>query len=136
MLFRSDKFGFAPTAGAFKDVRTFAAQAKHLAAVIFLMSAAARGEKPPIDTNGEKGPDTVKSKEQIVQFVKDAFAYAHKAALSLTAANQTDLVKSPFGDNQMARASAMQLAVWHSFDHYGQMAVYARMNGIVPPASR
>jgi len=26
--------------------------------------------------------------------------------------------------------------VWHSFDHYGQMAVYARMNGVVPPASR
>ena len=26
--------------------------------------------------------------------------------------------------------------VWHSFDHYGQMVVYARMNGIVPPASR
>jgi hypothetical protein len=27
-------------------------------------------------------------------------------------------------------------AVWHSFDHYGQMVVYARMNGVVPPASR
>jgi hypothetical protein len=28
------------------------------------------------------------------------------------------------------------VAVWHSFDHYGQMVVYARMNGIIPPASR
>jgi hypothetical protein len=28
------------------------------------------------------------------------------------------------------------VAVWHSFDHYGQAVVYARMNGIVPPASR
>jgi hypothetical protein len=28
------------------------------------------------------------------------------------------------------------VTVWHSFDHYGQMVVYARMNGIIPPASR
>jgi hypothetical protein len=26
--------------------------------------------------------------------------------------------------------------VAHSFDHYGQMVEYLRMNGIIPPASR
>jgi hypothetical protein len=36
----------------------------------------------------------------------------------------------------MARGAAALVPVWHSFDHYGQMVVYARMNGIVPPASR
>ena len=55
---------------------------------------------------------------------------------ALTATNQLDLVKSPFGNGEMSRAGATSIAVWHSFDHYGQMVVYARMNGIVPPASR
>jgi hypothetical protein len=36
----------------------------------------------------------------------------------------------------MARGGAAAVPVWHSFDHYGQMVVYARMNGVVPPASR
>jgi hypothetical protein len=45
------------------------------------------------------------------------------------------MVKSPFGDGEMPRAGAIQIIGWHSFDHYGQMVEYARMNGIVPPAS-
>jgi hypothetical protein len=69
-----------------------------------------------VAAGGENGPAAVQSKEQIVQFLKGAFAYAHKAAQSLTAANQTELMKSPWGD--------------------GQMVVYARMNGVIPPASR
>ena len=53
----------------------------------------------------------------------------------MTAANQVQLVKSPFGDGQEARGNVASVAVWHSFDHYGQMVVYARMNKVVPPAS-
>jgi hypothetical protein len=75
-------------------------------------------------------------KAEIMTFVKGSFAYAHKAMGALTEKNLLDMVKSPFGSNQITRASAASIAVWHSYDHYGQMAVYARMNGIVPPASR
>jgi len=132
----AEKFDFAPTAGSFQGVRTFAQQVKHVAAVNFLVAAAALGEKPPVDTGGEKGPDSVKTKDQIVQFLKDSFAYAHKAALTLTPARQMELVKSPFGNSQVARGYLVSIVVWHSYDHYGQMAVYARMNNIIPPASR
>jgi hypothetical protein len=45
-------------------------------------------------------------------------------------------VQSPFGTNKVPLLSVATIPQWHSFDHYGQMAVYARMNGIVPPASR
>jgi len=45
-------------------------------------------------------------------------------------------MKSPFGQGQMPKSGSLAIAVWHSFDHYGQMVVYARMNGIIPPASR
>ena len=132
----ADKFNFAPTSGEFKGVRTFAAQAKHLAAVVYLVSAASLGEKPPVDTGGENGPDSVKTKEQIVAFLKGAFTYGHRAALALTPRNQLDMVKSPFGQGEMVRAAAVNIIGWHSYDHYGQMVEYARMNGVIPPASR
>ena len=132
----ADKYNFAPTSGEFKGVRTFGSQLKHLAAVIYISAAAAKPEKPPVDTGGESGPDSVKTKEQIVQFVKDAFAYAHKVTATLTEANMLDSLKSPFGGPDEARIGLMNATVWHSFDHYGQMVVYARMNGVVPPASR
>jgi uncharacterized damage-inducible protein DinB len=131
-----EHYDFAPTAGEFKGVRTFGQQAKHLAAVNYLVSAAALKEKPPVDTGGENGPESAKSKEQIVQFLKDSFAYSHKAAQALTTENQTELVKSPFGQGEMARGALVSIALWHTFDHYGQMVVYARMNGVVPPASK
>ena len=46
------------------------------------------------------------------------------------------MVKSAFGNGEVARIYMADVALWHSMDHYGQMAVYARMNSIVPPASR
>ena len=133
----ANKFDFKPSGTPeLKDVRTFAEQAKHVAAVMYITAAAANKEQPPVKLDGETAPATVKSKEQIVQFVKDAFAYAHKATQALTAQNQLEMVKSPFGQGEMPRAEAASVPVWHTFDHYGQMVVYARMNGVVPPASR
>lgn len=133
----AEKMSFAPTAGEFKGVRTFAQQATHTAAVIYAVAAAALKEKNPTEMGAdENGPASIKTKEDVVKYVKDAFAYAHKAAQSLTAANQLEMVPSPFGSGQMPKLTAVNIAVWHSFDHYGQMVVYARMNGVVPPASR
>jgi len=130
----AEKYGFAPTQGEFKGVRTFAEQVKHLASVVYLASSAVLGQKPPVETGGENGPDTVKTKEQIVAYLKGAFAYGHKAMNSLTEKNQLDQVQSPMG--QSTRIASAGMTAWHSFDHYGQMVVYARMNGVVPPASR
>jgi uncharacterized damage-inducible protein DinB len=129
-------YNFAPTAGEFKGVRTFAQQVKHVAAVNYMIGSAILGEKPPIDTGGETGPGAFAAKEQIVPFLKDSFAYLHKAMLTLTAQNLTQMVQSPFGKDQTPRSSLALEAAAHCFDHYGQMVVYARMNGTVPPASR
>jgi uncharacterized damage-inducible protein DinB len=131
-----DKYPFAPTSGEFKDVRTFAQQVKHVAAVNYLIAAAILGEKPPVDTGGESGPDAIKSKSQIVTFLKESFAYVHKAVPGITEKGALETVKNPFGDRPVTR---LELAAWipgHSFDHYGQMVEYLRMNGVIPPASR
>ena len=130
-----DKYSFAPSAGEFKGVRTFAEQVKHVAAVNYTFGASILQEKPPVDTGEDKGPATVKSKAEIVKFLNDSFAYLHKALASISDKNQLDQV-AVFGEMKMPRLSVGAFAVAHPMDHYGQMVEYLRMNGIVPPASR
>lgn len=133
----ADKYNFAPTHGEFKGVRTFGQQVGHIAAVMYMVSASVLSEKVPAEAGeGENGPASLKTKDDFVNYLKGAVAYAHKAMNSLTEANLTGMVKSPFGEGEVPRVSMASVVTWHSFDHYGQMVVYARMNGIVPPASR
>jgi len=130
-----DKYSFAPsTTGEFKGVRTFAQQVKHVAAVNYIFGAAILNEKPPVDVGGESGPDSVKSKAEIMKFLKDSFAYLHKAVASINDKNALDEV-SLFG-MKLSRLSVGTFSTAHPFDHYGQMVEYLRMNGIIPPASR
>lgn len=131
-----DKYSFAPTAGEFKGVRTFEQQVKHVAAVNYILAAGILGEKPPVDTGEESGPASVKSKADIMKYLKDSFVYLHKAIGSINEKNQVAAVKSPFGEGNATRLALATGAVGHCFDHYGQMVVYLRMNGIIPPASR
>jgi uncharacterized damage-inducible protein DinB len=133
-----EKFAFAPTAGEFKGVRTFAQQARHVAATNWEVAAAMLGEKPPVDTKGENenGPESIKSKADIVKYLKDSFGYAHKALSQVTPENATASIPSPFGQGKTTRLSLAVLLVGHGFDHYGQLVEYLRMNGIIPPASR
>ncbi|HTQ95661.1 MAG TPA: DinB family protein [Candidatus Acidoferrum sp.] len=131
-----EKYAYVPTSGEYKGVRNFSAQVKHVAAVNYLVGAAILGEKPPVDPGGENGPDSVKSKAEIVKFLKDSFAYVHKAMGSITETNLVTPIKSPFGDGMTTRLGLATLIVGHCFDHYGQMVEYLRLNGIVPPASR
>ncbi|HXW91440.1 MAG TPA: DinB family protein [Terriglobales bacterium] len=131
-----EKYSFAPTNGEFKGVRTFAEQVKHVAAVNYIIAAAVLEEKPPVELGGENGPSSMTTKADIVKFAKDSFAYAHKAMRSINEQNQIDQIKSPFGQGTVSRIGIATVALAHPFDHYGQMAVYLRMNGIIPPASR
>lgn len=131
-----DKFGFAPTNGEFKGVRTFAEQIKHVAAVNYEVGAAILEEKPPVDLNGEAGPASITSKADIIKFLKESFAYVHKAVGTINETNLTNTVRSPFGEGRVTRLGLATAVSWHAYDHYGQMVEYLRMNGIIPPASK
>ncbi len=131
-----DKFDFAPTSGEFKGVRTFAQQIKHVAAVNYELGAALLEQKPPVDVADEEGPASITSKADVVRFLKDSFAYVHKAIATINEKNVVGTVKSPFGEAPVSRLGLAAAVASHGYDHYGQMAVYLRMNGIVPPASR
>jgi uncharacterized damage-inducible protein DinB len=131
-----DKFGFAPTNGEFKGVRTFGQQIKHVAAVNYELGAAILEEKPPVDIGDESGPASITAKAEILKYLNDSFVYVHKAVQTINDKNLVETVKSPFGEGKVTRLGLATSVAWHGFDHYGQMVEYLRMNGIVPPASR
>jgi len=131
-----DKFNFSPESlnlpGAnYKGVRTFALQVKHVAASNYALFAPLTGDKFPADFLGGNGPENLKTKADIMKFLKDSFALGHKAADTLTTENMLQLPES----SKSPRLYRATFAAAHAFDHYGQMVEYLRMNGIVPPAS-
>ena len=134
----ADKYGFAPTDGEFKGVRTFGQMVKHLSATNYILAAAALGEEPAADAGDERGPDAVRTKAEILNYLKGSFAYLDKAIEAI--GQKTVPVKSsPISPLKSAEATRLALVVEslaHAFDHYGQMVEYLRMNGVVPPASR
>lgn len=131
-----DKFDFAPSNGEFKGVRTFAQQIKHVAAVNYELGAALLEQKPPVDIGDEAGPASITSKVDVLKYLKESFAYVHKAIGTINEQNLVGTVKSPFGEGSVSRLGIATAVSSHGFDHYGQMVVYLRMNGIIPPASR
>jgi uncharacterized damage-inducible protein DinB len=132
------KYGFAPTDGEFKGVRTFGQQVKHLAATNHILAAAALGEDTPADAGDEMGPDTVRTKAEILDYLNASFAHLGKAIDAIGEKNA--IVKSspisPMKGTETTRLALTVEALIHAFNHYGQMVEYLRMNGVVPPASR
>ena len=132
-----DKFNFSPESlsipgSDYKGVRTFAGQVKHIAASNYFIWSPLTGDKLPETVKDGNGPQNLKSKAEIISFLKDSFALGHKAAATVTAEN---MLQNP-GSSKSTRLRLAVFGAEHAFDHYGQMVEYLRMNGIVPPASR
>src|SRR5438876_156889 len=132
-----DKFNFSPESlkipgSEYKGVRTFAVQVKHVASSNYFIWSPLTGDKVPESIKDGNGPADLKTKVDIVKFLKDSFALGHKAAATLTAEN----ILQTTGNSKSTRLRLAEFGVAHAYDHYGQMVEYLRMNGIVPPASR
>jgi hypothetical protein len=132
-----DKFNFSPESlnipgSAYKGVRTFALEVKHVAASNYFLWSPLTGDKLPEGLKDGNGPEDLKTKGDILRFLRDSFALGHKAAATLTTENMLQTAEH----SKSPRLHLATFAVAHAFDHYGQMVEYLRMNGIVPPASR
>lgn len=133
-----DKFDFTPESlnlkgSEFKGVRTFAGQIKHLAADNFAIWSPITGDPLRADIKDVNGPENIKTKAEIIQFLKESFILGHKAIATLTEKNATDML--PFRGDNLPRLDLAFYALTHANEHYGQMVVYLRMCGIIPPAS-
>jgi uncharacterized damage-inducible protein DinB len=131
-----DKYSFAPTDGDFKGVRTFGEQVKHLAAANYQLAARILEEAPPRRERNESAPDSVRSKQETMEYLKGSFAILHRAVASIHENNLTEPMSGTKGTWQRTRLGLAVDAITHSYDHYGQIVEYLRLNGIVPPASR
>lgn len=135
----ADKYSFAPSAGLFKSpdgvafagTRTFAQLVTHTVQANYSVWAGASGLKPDADLQAIAA---MTSKEDIVKAAKASIEFGHKAAATLTPANAWEAVRSR-PNMPLCRITGMAYGVVHLRDEYGQMVEYARMNGIVPPAS-
>jgi len=138
-----ERYGYRPAEGKFKnekpqfgpaEVRTFAEQVKHVACANFAFAAELDGQKPP-DACDKGGPRPAKAKKELLIYLRDSFAAIRKSVGAIDAKNMFDPIEGPYaGPN--TRLGMATVVVWHAADHYGQMILYLRENGIVPPASR
>lgn len=128
--FPEDKYEFKPTAAQ----RSFAEQLLHASGVNYFFTNPVLGQKPPAEEDPKR--DQLKSKAEVVAFVKKSFADGAAAIKSKGDKGMSDLVVDPYS-HQQTRVSDMAYGfIEHSGEHYGQLAVYYRVAGLVPPESR
>jgi len=139
----ASKYGYRPAAGMFKnekppfgpaEVRTFAEQVKHVACSNFAFAAEFDGQKPPEHCD-LGGPSSAKTKPELLIYLRDSFAAVEKSLAAINERNMFDSIEGPYA-GPTTRLNLATVVIWHAADHYGQMAIYLRLNGIVPPASR
>jgi uncharacterized damage-inducible protein DinB len=128
--FPEDKYDFKPTPAQ----RSFAEQLLHASGVNYFFTNPVLGQKPPAEEDPKR--DQYKTKADVVAFVKKSFADGAAALKAKGDKGMSDLIVDPYS-NQQARVSDMAYGfIEHSGEHYGQLAVYYRVAGLVPPESR
>ena len=136
----ADKYSFAPSAAIFvsdqktdylspnnQGVRTFGQMVAHVAQANYFYGGQIGSMKPDVDV---KAIGSLKDKDAIVAALEKSFVFLHQAMGTLTAQNAFESTRGT-----ATRASTAGGVIAHGFDHYGQLAEYLRMNGIIPPAS-
>ena len=121
----AEKYGFKPT----PEISSFGDQLVHLAGIMQRFIDTAKGTKTEAAHHGTM------TKPEIIALLKKAFQNTEEMITPLTDAQLLEPVKFPFGDRTVTRATYWQGPIYQVRNHYGQLVVYLRMNGIVPPAS-
>jgi uncharacterized damage-inducible protein DinB len=128
--FPEDKFDFKPTPAQ----RSFAEQLLHMAGANYFFTNLALGQKPPAEEDPKR--DQYKTKADIAAFVKKSFADGAAAIKAKGDKGMTDVLVDPFAHQQIRVSDLAYGFVEHCGEHYGQLVVYYRLAGLVPPESR
>ncbi len=127
--FPEDKYDFKPTPAQ----RTFAEQLLHAAGSMYYFTDPVMGRKPPAAEDPKR--DQYKTKADIVAFVKKAVADG--AAAIQSKGEKGLMTEVDYLPQQKARVLDIAYGlIEHSGEHYGQLVVYYRLAGLVPPESR
>jgi uncharacterized damage-inducible protein DinB len=123
-------FAFKPT----PQIRSFAELLGHVASTNNYFCSMAKGEPPPSTVNFER---TVTDKAAVVKALGDALNYCDGVYKETTDANANQAVKlaGPGGSGQSTRALVLVFNTTHNNEHYGNVILYLRLKGIVPPST-
>jgi uncharacterized damage-inducible protein DinB len=126
----ADEYAFKPT----PEVRSFGQVIGHVAFGNFLFCSMAKGEPSPSATNYER---TATDKAALVKALRDSLAFCDEVYAATTDANFSQLIKvpGPKGATESSRGSALVFNTTHNNEHYGNLAVYLRLKGHVPPST-
>jgi|HubBroStandDraft_6_1064221.scaffolds.fasta_scaffold145782_3 uncharacterized damage-inducible protein DinB len=128
--FPEDKYDFKPTPAQ----RSFAEQLLHAASANYYFTNPLMGKKAPTEENVKR--ENYKTKADVVAFVKKAFADGAAAIQAKGDKGMSDLMVDPFANQQVRVYDMAYGFIEHSGEHYGQLVVYYRLSGLVPPESR
>jgi uncharacterized damage-inducible protein DinB len=128
--FPEDKYDFKPTPA----VQSFAQRLIHAAHANQFFINGVLGEKPPAEEDPKRGE--FKNKAEVVTFVKKSFTDGAAAIKGKGDKGMSDLVVDPFSNQQTRISDFAYGFVEHSGEIYGQLSVYYRSAGLVPPESR
>jgi uncharacterized damage-inducible protein DinB len=128
--FPEDKYDFKPTSAQ----RSFAEQLLHAAGANDFFSSIAMGEKPPAQEDPSRAK--YKSKADVVAFVKKSFEDGAAVIKTKGDAGMAGMMVNPFENRQVRVFEWAYGFMEHSGEHYGQLVVYYRVAGLVPPESR
>jgi uncharacterized damage-inducible protein DinB len=121
----ADKYGYKPT----PEVSSFGDQLVHIAGINQRFIDTAKGTKTEAAQHGAM------AKPEVIGLLKKTFQSAQEMITPLTDAQLLEPVKFPFGDRIVTRATFWQGALYQIRNHHGQLVVYLRLNGIVPPTT-
>jgi len=127
--FPEDKYDFKPT----PSQRSFAEQLLHAAGGNYYLINPVKGMKMP---DGDPKRADFKTKAALVEYVKQSFADGAALIKSKGDAGMSDLYVDPFANQQTRFSDLTWGLIEHSGEHYGQLVVYYRVAGLVPPESR
>jgi uncharacterized damage-inducible protein DinB len=129
--FPEEKYNYKPT----PDVRSVAQLMLHIAGVNYYFTNVAEGRE--VATAEDDPPrDKFKTKKEIVAYLTKSFADGAAAIKKRGERGMGGAVKHPFGDRMATLNSICRDITEHSGEHYGNLVVYYRLNGMVPPMSR
>ena len=120
-----DKYVFKPS----PDVRTYGQLVAHVADAQYFMCGAVKEGKNP-SRGIEK---SVTKKADLIKALQEAYAYCDSTYAGLTDA--TSAATQPFLGSDKTKLSILSFNTSHTFEHYGNIVTYLRINGIVPPSS-
>jgi uncharacterized damage-inducible protein DinB len=128
--FPEDKYDFKPVQG----VRSFAEVQLHVSNAMYFFTNPALGQKPPAEEDPKR--ENYKTKAAVVAFVKKCVEDGANAIKTKGDKGLAEWYTDPDSKQQMQFSDLAYGLIEHSGEHYGQLVVYYRLNGLVPPASR